>query len=178
MTALAVQPSMWPVMALRECSEGEADDLLTRWDHPLGPCNRPFGQQDFVLEIEGEPIAMSTSASTVGKTSAGFPRGDVVELARIARHPDHAHILRVMLRLWRVYLAHRWPYWPVTAAVSYAMPGTTGDMYRFDGWTRWGRCKVSSGGGTWAIRNPKVSQIADGVKTLWFYPYDEGGSTQ
>lgn len=177
--SLAVQPSMWPLLALRECSPGEAEDLLTRWEQPLGPCNRPFGQQEFVLDIEGEAVAMATSASTVSATFGDHPsvadlrRGQVVELARIARHPKHPFILRVMLRLWRVYLAHRWPYWPITAAVSYAIPGTTGDLYRFDGWERVGRCQVSRGGGTWTKTSPKVSQIADGVKTLWVYRYAE-----
>jgi hypothetical protein len=36
--------------------------------------------------------------------------------------------------LWREYLAPAWRYWPVQAAVAYALPGKTGDLYRFDGW--------------------------------------------
>ena len=51
MSALAIQPSMWPLMALRECSAGEADDLLTRWEHPLGPCGRPFEQRERIAAV-------------------------------------------------------------------------------------------------------------------------------
>lgn len=167
------QPSLEQVGGLRLVDGGFADELLTSWDHPLGECNRPFGRQDFVFDLDGYPIALATSASTVSKTVAGFTRYQVTELARIARHPDHPHILRVMLRLWRCYCAQRWPYWPVSAAVSYAMPGTTGDIYRFDGWERVGKCQVSRGGGTWTLTSPKVSQIDDGVKTLWRYVYED-----
>jgi hypothetical protein len=161
-----------PTVTMSEVPGDMADALLERWDHPLGECDRPYGRQDFVLEVDGEAIALTTSASTVSTTAAGLPRRQLVELARIARAPDHPHVLRVALRLWRAYLAQRWPYWPVTAAVSYAMPGTSGDLYRFDGWERVGKCRVSSGGGTYTSRDPKVSQIADGVKTLWIWRYE------
>lgn len=172
MSAIAVQPEMWPLMGVREATKNEANDLLVKWEHPLGPCNRPFGQRCYVFELGDAPVATATSASTVSSTSAGMPRRQIVELARIARHPDHPLILRVMLRLWRVYLAQTWPYWPVSAAVSYAMPGTPGDLYRFDGWERVGPVKRSGGGGTWTSTDPKVARIADGVKTLWIYRYE------
>jgi hypothetical protein len=160
-----------------------ADALLASWGHPLGECNRPFGREDWVLEIDGRPAALATSASTVSGSvlvdgeaaervgiARSWDRGEVVELARIARAPDHPRVMRVMLRLWSAYLAERWPYWAAPLAVSYAMPGTKGDIYRFDGWIRVGTRKPSGGSGTWTRARPAVNDVGDGVKTLWVKP--------
>lgn len=150
----------------------QANELLDVFGHPLGPFTRPFGHQAWGLAIDGQAVAVAVSGSTVGATAAGYKRRQVVDLARIARHPDHPGILRVMLRLWRDYLARRWDYWdtPVTAAVSYALPGKAGNLYRFDGWSKHGDCKPWAGGGTWS--NPsKANAIANGVKSLYVYRY-------
>lgn len=168
---LQPQPSLLPVVGMRAASRADADELLDRWAHPLGPCRRPFGRQDWLLEVDGEPIALATSASTVSRTVAGFARGQVVELARIARAPEHPGALRVALRLWRDHLAQRWPHWPVEAAVSYGMPGTKGDIYRFDGWERVAVIRPSGGSGTWTRARPAVNDIGDGKKTLWVWRY-------
>jgi hypothetical protein len=164
-------------MNVGEIGRAEANRLLEDWAHPLGPCKRPFGQQAYAFDIDGAPVAVAVSASIVSKQITDkegrvYLRGEVVELARIARHPDHRGILRPMLRLWRDYLAPSWPYRSVAAAISYAMPGTLGDIYRFDGWERIRKCEVSRGGGTWT-KNPQVSGIGDGVKTLWLWRYTD-----
>ena len=82
-----------------------------------------------------------------------------------------------MLRLWRDYLAQDFrlgPDWQETApkvAVSYALPGKAGNVYRFDGWIPLGARKPWGGGATWS--GPSVAnRIADGVKSLWAYAYD------
>lgn len=153
-------------------TKGQANDLITEWGHPLGPYNRPFGYQAWGLAIDGEAVAVAVSGSTVGATSAGFQRRQVVDLARIARNPDHPGILRVMLRLWRDYFGPRWDDWdaPVHAAVSYALPGKEGNLYRFDGWKLYGECKPWAGGATWS--NPsKANEMADGKKKLYYYEY-------
>lgn len=169
--SVAAHRALFPVVGVRSAGRSETDALLQEWEHPLGPCRRPFGQQGWVMEEDGRPLAVAVSASTVSRTVEGYSRQEVVELARLARAPDEPHALRPLLRLWRVYLAPRWPYWPVSAAVAYAMPGTLGDLYRFDGWERVGRRRKSPGGGTWTIRDPAVSRIGDGIKTLWLYRY-------
>lgn len=166
---------MFPLVALCAASRTETDRLLCEWEHPLGPCNRPFGQQGWVMTVEQRPVALAVSASIVSehvRTEDGrvFQRGECVELARIARHPDEPLMLRVCLRLWRLVCAHQWPYWPVRCLVSYAMPGTPGDIYRFDGWENGGRKRASGGSGTWTRSRPEVAKIADGVKTLWVLP--------
>ena len=120
----------------------QANELIASWGHPLGDYNRSFGYQAYGLAIDGQAVAVTVSGSTVGNTSAGYSKYQVVDLARIARHPDHPGVMRVMLRLWRDYLAGRWDYWdtPVHAAVSYALPGKEGNLYRFDGWKFYGKC--------------------------------------
>lgn len=178
---LALPGDLWPAGCPRaretpvffeEISKTQANDLITRWGHPLGPYSRPFGYRAWGLAIDGTAAAVAVSGSTVGATSAGYKRNQVVDLARIARNPDHPGILRILLRLWRDYLAPRWDTWdlPVQAAVSYALPGKEGNLYRFDGWKFHGYCKPWSGGATWSAPS-KANQMADGVKRLYVYEY-------
>lgn len=177
---IALPGKLWPAGCNRQSdplffekiTKAQANDLITAWGHPLGPYNRPFGYQAWGLAIDGEAVAVAVSGSTIGATSAGYKRRQVVDLARIARNPDHPGILRVMLRLWRDYLGPRWDGWdtPVHAAVSYALPGKEGNLYRFDGWKLFGECKPWTGGATWS--NPsKANEMADGKKKLYYYEY-------
>lgn len=165
----------WPegqVELLAEISKPDANALLREWSHPLGPWARPFGAQYFGLAVNGEAAAIAVSGSTVGATSAGFKRREVVELGRIARAPQHPGVMRVMLRLWRDYLAQRWErdYWPVKAAVSYALPGKTGNLYRFDAWKCLGTVKPWTYAGGYS--NPSAANaIGDGLKRLYVYEY-------
>lgn len=152
----------------------EANRLLVGWGHELGKYRRPFAQQHFTLDVAGEPLAVASSGSIVSTTVEGHRRREVVELARLARDPDHRQVLRPLLRLWRLFLVDCWDYWPVEMAVAYALPGKSGDLYRFDGWTRVGRRRPSGGGGNWSSSAPKANTIADGVKTLWVFHYRDG----
>jgi hypothetical protein len=176
---LVLPGTLWPAgcdfgqgnpLFFSEITLDQANELIEAFGHPLGPFTRSFGRQAWGLAIDGKAAAVAVSGSTVGATSAGFGRFQVVDLARIARHPRHPGILRVMLRLWRDYLAGRWDYWPVQAAVSYALPGKEGNLYRFDGWKFWGYCKPWAGGGTWS-KPSKANDMADGVKKLYYYQY-------
>lgn len=152
----------------------DANRLLEAWEHPLGAYRRPFGYQAWGMAVDGRAVAVVVSGSTVSARVEGdLVRRNVVELARIARNPADPGALRAMLRLWRDYLARRWPYWPVDAAVSYALPGKAGNLYRFDGWQRLGARKPSRGGGTWSNR-PRAVDVGDGIKTLYAYRYSHG----
>lgn len=164
--------SLFPPFAVEAVPLATANELLTSWKHPLGPSRRPFGSLSHVLTMAGDPVAVAVAASTVSSTCAGMTRRDVVELARIGRAPDADWSLRVLIRLWRVGLAPSWPYWTARAAVSYAMPGTEGGIYRFDGWCNHGKTQRSGGGGSWTTSRPAVNAVADGVKTLWVWHYD------
>lgn len=176
--ASAAGPAL-PISVVR-VEKKVANGILERWgDHPLGPCNRLFGFEAYVLLASGEPCALAIGASTVsatmGKRLATLHRYNVVELARIARAPEHRHAMRPMLRLWREYVAPLWPQaqprWKeLAAAVSYQLPGTRGDIYRFDGWRCVGEVKPSGGGGTWSSK-PVVNEIDDENKKLWVWEY-------
>jgi len=180
---LALPGTLWPAGCDRgqgdplffgKLKKDQANDLIAAFGHPLGPFTRPFGYQAWGLAIDGQAVAVAISGSTVGATSAGYKRRQVVDLARIARHPDHPGVMRVMLRLWRDYLAPRWDYGDgqVQAAVSYALPGKAGNLYRFDGWKLHGYCKPWAGGGTWS-KPSKANGMADGVKKLFYYEYPQ-----
>jgi hypothetical protein len=161
-------------IAVDEVARADVNALYEAWGHPLGAYRRPFAEQHYLLLVDRQPIAAASSGSIQSRTVAGgLPRRRVVELARIARAPAHPHALRALLRLWREYLAPRWAdrYWPVEAAIAYALPGRDGGLYRFDGWTRHGPCRPWAGGGTWSRPSP-TNRIADGIKTLWIYRYN------
>lgn len=160
------------MVSLESADNAEVNDLLVRWKHPLGACERPFRQDAHVLYVHGEIVGLTVTASTVSATCAGLGRFDVVELARISRHPDHRWVLRPLLRLWREAIAPKWPLWSIEAAVSYSLPGYSGDIYRFDGWRCVGEVKPSAGGGTWSSA-PKVNEIGPpgSKKKLWIYEY-------
>ena len=171
---------LFPLLTTRAVEPDVADDLLERWAHPLGPLGRPFGREDWVRYLGDDPIALATSSSLVSAVAVGYTNGKpdgrrlartaCVELARIARVPGRPRALRAMLRDWTDYLGPLWQDWPVTAAASYAMPGTPGNIYRADGWENWGRRPCSSGGGTWS--GPGRAKQHGSHTTLWVYRYE------
>ncbi len=163
------------VVRVESVDRRSCNELLTEWAHPLGPCDRPFGQDHWVLIVDRRPVALAVSASIVSPTvrddsNVQWPRNRTLELARLARHPDEPWSLRVMLRLWREALAPQWSHWKPGLLISYALPGTRGDLYRFDGWTKVRQVKRSSPGASSTWSNPSPSDgIGDGRKTLWVY---------
>lgn len=160
-----------PMVGLMPIEVDEANQLLVAWQHKLGPCNRPFRQEAFALELDGRPISLAISASAVSATVGGYARTEVVELARLCALPGNRWANRVMLRLWREVCAPRWACWPVRAAISYSKNAEhRGDLYRCDGWERLQEDCGSSGGGTWSRRR-EPGEPVDGTKTLWVWRY-------
>jgi hypothetical protein len=174
---------LFPLVTWDVCENELADRCLQAWGHWLGKCNRPYGRQSFALTLAGDTIAVAVSASTVAPTCAGYPRGEVVELARLCAHPLHRDMTRVALRLWRVTAGIQWQgkmnrpdllhsrgwKWQMRAYVSYANATRhSGDIYRFDGWRRAAKVKGSGGDGTWG-RKQKAEP-----KTVWVYELSEG----
>lgn len=164
--------SLFPMVSFDHCDKSKANALLEEWGHYLGECRRPFGRQDFALCLDGMPLAIATSASTVSAKCGGMDRTSVVELARLVRHPDHPWVTRVALRLWREVGAPAWLHWPVAAAVAYsANDRHEGRIYRFDGWERVHVGKRrATGGGTWTKKRDK-SDPSTSPKTLWRWRY-------
>jgi hypothetical protein len=185
-----------PVAGLTPVSLARANVLLERWGHYLGPINRPFGSESWVLEVESEPVAVAVGASIVSehiawdeKRTEGdgdetkiiverhtLPRDELVELGRLCSDPGARWATRPMLRLWREVAAPRWPYWKVTAAVAYSQSSRhQGDIYRWDGWTRVAGNCGSSGGGAWS-RKRYASDAVHGKKALWLWQFPEVAS--
>ena len=83
-----------------------ANELCVRWGHELGPCKRPFGLQAFTFDIDGEPVSVAISASTVSAEVGGtlapvrYARTEVVRarpaLLRelLGQSPDAALVAR------------------------------------------------------------------------------------
>lgn len=162
-----------PAIEIRRLTRRESNPLCELWS-PLGAETRPFGYHAFALFVKGEPIALATAGSTVSASvdqELGLNRHNVIELTRLCRSDDPAAAksLRVMLRLWREFLATPyWPYYPDTtkvALVTYQLPGSQGHIYRTDGWVRLRDCKPWGGAGTWQ-NGSRTGSHPDG---LWAY---------
>jgi hypothetical protein len=177
---LSARPGVVDAVAVREITRAQANELLERFAHPLGAYSRRFGEQHFALICAGEPVGVACSGTVRRPTVAGgIPRKRVVELARIARHPDHPRALRALLRLWTDYLAPlfavKYPDWRVEAAISYALPRSDdgrrqGNLYRFDGWQDLGFTRPWGGAPGWG--NASVANgIGDGRKRVFLYRY-------
>ena len=52
-----------PIVACSPVSIDEANRLLVAWDHKLGPVYRPFRQEAYALEVDGQPVAIAVSAA-------------------------------------------------------------------------------------------------------------------
>jgi hypothetical protein len=171
-----------PVAGLVPVHVDHANDLVERWGHNLGPCERPFHQEAWVLDVDGRSVAAAVSASTVSastvsahvrnaKTGETLERGEIVELARLCADPAERWATRPMLRLWREVAAQRWSGWPVAAAVAYSQNRRhDGDMYRWDGWSLWNEDSGSSGGGTWTKGRGADDEVS-GRKRLWVWKF-------
>lgn len=153
----------------------EANSLLVEWRHELGACDRPFGQDHWLIAHCGRPVSLAVSASIVSPTirdeiERTWPRNETLELARLCSAPGENWATRVMLRLWRECLASQWVHWEPGLLVSYATPGKAGNIYRADGWTRVRTVAPSKPGAssTWAKGSP-TDGIGNGRKTLWVW---------
>ncbi|MGY2116671.1 hypothetical protein ACW9HR_22425 [Nocardia gipuzkoensis] len=130
----------------------------------------------------------STINASVAKKEHGLHRYNTVDLARIARSPDRRdrQCLRAVLRIARDYLAPLWlgtyPNWDarsaelsgqtqIAALSSTSLPGTPGNMYRFDGFERIRVSKGPKGGGH--QRASIANTIHDGARGPWVYCYPE-----
>lgn len=151
----------------------QANLLLAEWGHYLGPVQRPFGSQAWLLDVAGEPVSVAVSCSIVSPTVGEYRRDEVVELARLCSAPGTSWATRVTLRLWREVAAPLWPYWAVRAAVAYSQNARhDGRLYRFDGWdrVRGDAGNVTGVTSTWT-KVRAADHPARGPKSLWIWRY-------
>jgi hypothetical protein len=157
--------SLFPLARFESIPLETANAALDLWQHFLGEFDRPFGYQAFGLYVDDDLVTVAVSASTINPTCGGWPRRRVVELARLCSAPRQRWATRVGLRLWRVLAPREWTreYWPVDAVVSYSNAARhSGDIYRFDGWTKVADVRPSGAGGTWARQKGER-------KSVWVY---------
>jgi hypothetical protein len=172
-----------PLVAFYEIDKTTAVEHLIAWRHPLHldgeDFTRPFGRIAFAMEDRGRHAAVVILASTINASvdkTRGLHRYNCVDMARIARSNDRRdrYCLRSVLRITREYLVQEWaeryPRWSSIAAVtSTSLPGTPGQMYKFDGWEKVRTSTGAKGGGH--QRPSAANAIADGARGLWLYRY-------
>lgn len=168
-----MQPMLFaePMVGLYPFDQDEANRLLERWQHTLGPINRPFHSEAYALMLDQRPIAVAVSTNTMGNSVAGYRRQEVVELGRLCAEPGNTWANRVLLRLWREVCAPRWQCWPVKAAISYSHNAMhRGEIYRTDGWRL-----VKEDAGSTSDSNhgrPVTDMRSAGKKRLWAWSYE------
>lgn len=154
-----------PIAHVESIEVREANEALVRWEHKMGPCNRPNGHMwAHGLFAHGELVGVTISAALIGSTAADFTRREAFELARLCA--AKTDLCRVILRLWREFAfpAHcerhgfEW-------AISYQDEALhSGDTYRFDGWLR---LRVNARSGT-----DQRSGRKGRSKTIWGWHTD------
>jgi hypothetical protein len=137
MTPRLFQPSFAPAACYDQISIAQANQLLRLWQHKLGPIrrgNQPTGKA-WALFVAAEPVAVAVQNDLIADHPAGLlwaTREITIELSRLAAAGPQWS--RVILRLWREI---SFPDSGRTWAVSYQDTALhTGNLYRFDGWTR------------------------------------------
>lgn len=159
---------MFPLASFERIDDDVADRHLVAWGHWLEGCNRPYARNSFGLYANGQLVSVAVTASTVNGKCGGWDRQSVIELARLCSLPDQRWATRVCLRLWRELAPMQWDHWRADAAVSYQNAVRhSGNIYRFDGWTKVADVKGSTGGGTYST--PKIAE----PKAVWVYVYGE-----
>lgn len=134
---LGMWPSLFPVGAFDTISLEDANTLLVKWGHRIGPLKR--GKQRawcHALFHNGRPVAVTMASYLIRQRVGGglghLTRENTVELSRLCA--ERPGLCRVALRLWREFV---FPDLPFEAAISYQDADMhNGNTYRFDGWRR------------------------------------------
>lgn len=131
---------MFPLAAFDQVTLDQANALLVRWSHRMGPLVRgnSASLHAHALFVHGEPVAVVTTSSLIRERVGGglgyMTRDNAVELSRLCAGEPWA--CRVALRLWRELV---FPGTGKAWAISYQDAAMhTGNVYRFDGWRRAG----------------------------------------
>lgn len=157
--------TMFPAVRFCQIGRDALNDRLVSWGHKMGPIHRPTGGWSHGLFHDDHLVAVVAADTLIRPRVAGLARQEAIELSRLcAARPD---LCRVALRLWRAFVfpalcQHHGVRWAVSYQDAHAH---SGNLYRFDGWTRLatsrsgtdtrsgrrGRSKV-----IWGWRNPDV----------------------
>lgn len=131
---------MFPLATFDAVPLATANALLERWGHRMGPLERgnSGSLHTHALAVNGDPVAVVTTSSLIRERVGGglgrMTRDNTVELSRLCAGEPWA--CRVALRLWRELV---FPGTGASYAISYQDAVMhTGNVYRFDGWSRAG----------------------------------------
>ena len=150
------------LVIFRRITMTEANAMLARWEHRMGPVQRAMNGRAHGLFVATELVAVTTTHTTVMPRVAGMDRAECLELSRLAAAGPQW--CRVALRLWReVVLPASGRSWGISYSDN-AIHG--GGLYRFDGWTVLGRSR--SGTDTRSGRPGRD-------KTIWGWSCTAGG---
>lgn len=126
-----------PLFVFDRIDREELNDCLVRWDHKMGPIQRPEYTPpiDFVLRENGRPLFV-IAADTLIRPTCGLDRSEAFELSRMCADPARARISSLAMRMWR---ALAYPLivgaWGSPWVISYQDAARhTGNLYRYDGW--------------------------------------------
>jgi hypothetical protein len=129
---------MFPAAAFDSIELAEANALLERWEHKMGPLERGNSgcEHAHALFVHGEPVGVATTSSLIREHVGGglsyINRDNGAELSRLCASNPWA--CRVVLRLWREVV---FPGLKRQYAISYQDKNLhTGATYRNDGWKR------------------------------------------
>lgn len=136
-------PSMFPLVSFDQVDLLEANKMLVKFGHKMGPLRRGNqGAWCFAMFHSDEPVGVVTASWMIGKHLGGcdrkWNRDNTVELSRLAA--SRSGICRVVLRAWREFAL------PVIASKNGFVAAASyqdrvlhsGATYRTDGWKRIG----------------------------------------
>lgn len=95
--------ALFPLCTLETIELSDANALLTRWAHKMGPILRPaeYGQWQHALLHEGRPVALAVASRLIRANVGGgldhLTRENTCELSRLCA--ERSGLCRVMLRL-------------------------------------------------------------------------------
>lgn len=124
-----------PIATFDEIDIEDANRMLGKWGHKMGPINRPMGFSiAHAMKHEGNPVAVTVTSDLIRENVAqrqDLTRDNTCELSRVCA--ARRDLCRVVLRLWREFV---FPTLGYQYAISYQDAVLhSGDLYRFDGWT-------------------------------------------
>lgn len=124
-----------PFVSFDTIDRDEMNACLVRWDHRMGPINRPEYAKpiDFALRKHGQPVAVIAS-DTLIRATCGFDRTHAFELSRLCG-PEHGMCADAMW-MWRHFA---YPIiskaWGTPWVISYQDAARhKGFLYRYDNW--------------------------------------------
>jgi hypothetical protein len=163
-----------PLVGFDIIPRDELNDCLIRWDHKMGPLNRPdYGQSvAHGLRHHGELVAVTATEGLITPQTCGLHRDEAFELARVCA--VRPHLCRPVLRIWREFVFPAVAKaWDCSWAISYQDAVLhSGGLYRHDGWLRIGF--TSSGTDPRSLGGPRRGR----KKVVWAWTANEQLRTQ